>query len=404
MDAYLVARPRRFVTDVAVEAVGGTIAAVIVGWLGQIPALVGLVFGAIFASILEPRAAGLLQHLSRNRPPIAVKTPSAREIGRQRWRPYRWWALVTATAVILVVVVVTAIDVTRGTSVLGGRKTTFIPPQALGYVEVPDVRGASFDDARARLIARGFVAARGSRRFDDEIPRGAVAGTEPAAAQAVERRSRVEIVVSLGKGVEVPNVERLSFDEASTQLAAQGFAVTRAPDRFDDEVPQGLVLRTNPSAGETVEHGSKVQLAVSLGKGIEVPEVRGASLDDASAELRANGFDIVRRPDRLDAEVPSGAVVGTDPAAGESVAQASEVQIVVSLGKGSEVPDVRGALFDDASAELAAEGFVVVRRDQPDPTLPAGTVISTDPGAGGVVPEGTTVEVLVSQGAGLAPP
>jgi beta-lactam-binding protein with PASTA domain len=404
MESHVVARPRSFVTEVAVEAVGGTTAAIIVGWLGQIPALIGLVFGAVLASVLEPRAAAVLHHLSRDRPRIAVKAPSARELGRHGWRPSRWWALVTGTAVILVVVVVTAIDVTRGTSLLGDRRTTFIPPQALGYVEVPNVRGASVDDARARLVARGFVVSRGPLRFDQEIPRGAVAGSKPAAGQAVEKRSRVEIVVSLGKGVEVPNVESLSFDAASAQLGAQGFVVTRAPDRFDDEVPRGFVVGTDPSAGVTVAHGSKVQLAVSLGKGIEVPDVRGASLDDASAELRASGFAVARGADQLDAQVPAGAVVGTEPAAGENAAQASQVQIVVSLGKGIEVPDVRGALFDSASNELSAKGFAVVRRDVPDPTLASGTIISTAPGAGDVVPEGTTVEVLVSQGPLPAPP
>jgi beta-lactam-binding protein with PASTA domain len=404
MDAHLVARPRSFLTEVAVEAVGGTTAAVIIGWLGQIPALIGLVFGAILASLLEPRAAAALHHLSRNRPSIAVKAPSTRELGRDRWRPSRSWALVTGTAVILVLVVVTAIDVTRGTSLLGDRRTTFIPPQALGYVEVPEVRGASFDDAQARLIARGFIVARGEMRFDQEVPRGAVAGTEPAAGQAVEKRSRIEIVVSLGKGVEVPNVESLSFDEASAQLGAQGFVVARAPDRLDDEVPRGFVVATDPPAAETVAHGSRVRLVVSLGKGIEVPDVRGASFDDASAELRATGFAVARGANQLDAEVPAGAVVGTEPAAGENAAQASEVQIVVSLGKGIEVPNVRGALFDDASNDLSAKGFVVVRRDLPDPTLASGTVISTDPGAGDVVPEGATVVVLVSQGPVLAPP
>ncbi len=68
------------------------------------------------------------------------------------------------------------------------------------------------------------------------------------------------------------------------------------------------------------------------------------------------------------------------------------------------IPDLRGKDYDTAAAELVALGFVPSRMDEPDPEIPTGRVIGTDPPAGNVVLPGATITVRVSTGAPTVAP
>ena len=62
------------------------------------------------------------------------------------------------------------------------------------------------------------------------------------------------------------------------------------------------------------------------------------------------------------------------------------------------VPDVSGKPGDEAVAELSDLGFNVETREQTDPVVPNGQVITTDPVAGKLLVQGATITVVVSTG------
>jgi serine/threonine-protein kinase len=97
---------------------------------------------------------------------------------------------------------------------------------------------------------------------------------------------------------------------------------------------------------------------------------------------------------RFDA-APSGTVIEQAPAAGQQIEENSPVTIIVSLGP---APNVVGRPFDVASAELARGLVTVQRQDVPSRTVPAGSVATQDPAAGGALAHGTTVTLGVSLG------
>lgn len=66
------------------------------------------------------------------------------------------------------------------------------------------------------------------------------------------------------------------------------------------------------------------------------------------------------------------------------------------------VSDVVGKTYDEAVASLAAQDLLVLKELQLSSTVPAGTVISTDPPAGEQVGAKTTITVLVSSGQELS--
>lgn len=66
------------------------------------------------------------------------------------------------------------------------------------------------------------------------------------------------------------------------------------------------------------------------------------------------------------------------------------------------VPDVVGKTYEDAVSSLATQDLLALRELEVSSTVPAGTVISTDPPAGEQVGAKTTITVLVSSGQELS--
>ncbi|HKY59126.1 MAG TPA: Stk1 family PASTA domain-containing Ser/Thr kinase [Aeromicrobium sp.] len=62
------------------------------------------------------------------------------------------------------------------------------------------------------------------------------------------------------------------------------------------------------------------------------------------------------------------------------------------------VPEVSGQPYDVAKSELEAVQFEVEKVEEPDPTVPAGDVISQDPAGGTLLEAGTTITLTVSTG------
>lgn len=132
---------------------------------------------------------------------------------------------------------------------------------------------------------------------------------------------------------------------------------------------------------------------------VEIPSVAGQSVDVATGRLQDAGLTVDPEVQtRADASVPADQVIETDPPAGSTVDEGSEVTLVVSTGpEPVDVPDVRDLSFEEAEATLQQLGLIVVRQDRDD-SRPAGTVIQTNPTAGQSVPPGSEITVIVSKG------
>ncbi|MBA8847263.1 Stk1 family PASTA domain-containing Ser/Thr kinase [Microcella alkalica] len=148
------------------------------------------------------------------------------------------------------------------------------------------------------------------------------------------------------------------------------------------------------------------------GAQVTIADVRGQSPDAAGAALLEQGLLVGAEPMTAhDLEIPSGAVLGTDPPAGEIVPRDSTVTLVVSLGpEPTTVPAVAGAPEADARALLDDAGFVVADESirQVDADIAQGSAIGVvsigEDGAETGLPEGadslkgTPVTLLVSLG------
>jgi hypothetical protein len=135
---------------------------------------------------------------------------------------------------------------------------------------VPNVVGMAEADAESTIT--GVVLMVGARdyQYSDTVPEGQVISQDPPAGECVNRGTGVNLVISLGQP-RVPDVSGMSPEEACAVIAAVDELVCgeRLYDCWEppaEEVPAGLVVGTEPPAGEEVPIGSSINIVVSTGQ------------------------------------------------------------------------------------------------------------------------------------------
>lgn len=200
-----------------------------------------------------------------------------------------------------------------------------------------------------------------------------------------------------------PVVSVLGADEAAAraQLEEAGFGVAVADPEHSVEVPAGQVLSQQPADGEA-RRGSTVTLVLSAGpRMLAVPAVADLAEDEAVSLLQGApyGFEVtVQRV--YDESIEAGRAVGTDPEVDASVAEASTVTLLVSQGREPiDVPNVVGEDRAAAVETLEAAGLEAkVASTAYHDDIPAGAVISQNPGPDSQLFRGQQVELVISDG------
>ncbi|WP_320775179.1 Stk1 family PASTA domain-containing Ser/Thr kinase [Streptomyces sp. CRN 30] len=160
-------------------------------------------------------------------------------------------------------------------------------------VKVPDLEGVKLDEARAELKEAGLEPGLVGRAFSEDVPKGSVVATKPAAGTERRSGSAIALTVSKGAPVEVPDVTDSSQGDATAALEEAGLKVEVAEERVHSELDEGRVAEQSPGEGEELAEGDTVTLTLSKGpEMIEVPDVVGDSADDAKRKLKDAGFEV----------------------------------------------------------------------------------------------------------------
>ena len=160
-------------------------------------------------------------------------------------------------------------------------------------VEVPDVRRASFEEARARLEGLGLRVAREARRFDPAQPRASVTDQSPSGGTLVKPGRLVLLTVNEGRQprLRMPSLVGASLREARSRATGLGL---RIAEETADTIPspyRNTVTQQLPTAGDSVTAGTAITLWYSTGPSDRyevVPDVVGMTVAEARAELLKN--------------------------------------------------------------------------------------------------------------------
>ena len=198
----------------------------------------------------------------------------------------------------------------------------------------------------------------------------------------------------------VPNVTGQTLEQAEATLEQAGYTVGTTTEVFDQNVPSGSVVSTDPAAGTPAAQGTTVNLTVSKGKDqVQVPDLSGMTADQAKAALQKVGLTAVQGDSKHSSSVAEGKVCDQDPASGTAVDANSTVTFYLSSGPESKsVPDVTGMSESEATSTLQSAGFTVSTSTQASDSVAKGNVISQSPKSGSKAQTGSKVTIVISSG------
>lgn len=130
------------------------------------------------------------------------------------------------------------------------------------------------------------------------------------------------------------------------------------------------------------------------------PGVLGVTEAAASTQLDEAGLAVDVGTPRFSETVEAGLVLGSDPEPGERVLKEGTVTLIVSLGpERYDVPALKGMTEDQAQDAISqvnlANGSSIEKFSE---TVPAGSVMRSDPAAGTTLKPDTAVDLVVSKG------
>jgi len=289
----------------------------------------------------------------------------------------------------------------------GSRVDLWVSTGPAPAVEVPDVVDLPQAEAKTAIEGAGLVVGTVTYQSDDVIAVGNVISQDPEGGVTASEGSSVDLWVSTGRKVMVPDVVGMSEEEAKANIRSSGLIEGTIEYSYSDMIPKGEVIRQEPSSGEQVKEGSSVDLWVSQGSlWRTVPDVVAMTEEEAKNAITDAGLNSTVEREYHDT-VPQGNVIRQNPAAGTRLAVGADVHLWVSKGPRPKVPvpEVVGLSEAAAESEIVAAGLTVgaITRQFHDTVL-RGDVISQTPVADTLIEEGSSVDLVISRGPGVLVP
>ena len=252
------------------------------------------------------------------------------------------------------------------------------------------------------------------REITEEKPkREMTAGTKRRTSKRV-RRNRIiaaMLAVALGIGswyaligpgsrIVVPSVVGASIEEANAALAPLGLTSEVIERRFDEDIASGKILESDPSGGDKVDAGGRVNLVVSKGQErYVIPVLTGLTPSAALKVLTSQPLKSAGISEEFNTTIPKGLVISSNPPNGQKVKRDTPVSILVSKGiEEIALTTYVGQSADQAQNELTEAGFNVESSFAYSESVAAGAVVSQTPAGVVSAPKGSTITLVVSKG------
>jgi serine/threonine-protein kinase len=263
------------------------------------------------------------------------------------------------------------------------------------WTTTPNLDAMTEQDARAALVT-AVLGVNVTREYSETVSASHVIRTDPIGGARILRDGTVTMVVSQGpERFDAPTIVGLARADAVAALTRLTLAVGTVTEAYDETVPVGTVVSSAVEPGTQLKRGATVDFVVSKGpKPIDIASYEGKSADQATTDLQALGF-VVTSTQANSATLAAGLVISQAPSSGQGK-KGDTIALVVSKGPVMvAVPTVRGKSKADATTILQAAGFQVTIKSIVSGGIAFGIAYGTDPGAGTLVAQGSTISMLV---------
>jgi beta-lactam-binding protein with PASTA domain/serine/threonine protein kinase len=202
-----------------------------------------------------------------------------------------------------------------------------------------------------------------------------------------------------GAYTSVPSVDGQAAAAAQATLEGAGLQVTML-DKFDDNVPVGVVIATDPVAESRIAKGGAVTVQVSKGpQMVPIPKVVGVTITDAKARIAAALFPDPTVKEEPSDTVPKDEVISCSPNQETSVRHDTQITLTVSTGPAPiTIPNVVGSTLQTAQQVLGNDALNVIVQHGRTLDVAAGMIYKQDPVAGAAGFRTQDMTIWVSDG------
>lgn len=203
------------------------------------------------------------------------------------------------------------------------------------------------------------------------------------------------------EGVTVPDVTKISLEEAKERLTKYGLRYELADRRTHSAYPADYVIDQSPASHSLVKPDRKVYLTVNTAKRpmVVVPDITNMSLRNAKIQLQNYGLKL----GTISYETArfKNSVLRQSIDAGQQVPKGTIVDLAVSDGLGGErikIPEIVGLRLSEAQNKLLDAGLRVSElRFEPTKDTEPNTVISYQPENKDSLNKGEEIQLTVSE-------
>jgi len=295
-----------------------------------------------------------------------------------------------------------------GTAVRPGTVVDLVVSVDQATPVVPNVRGRSLREAVRTLATVGLQVARVdsvSVSPDGDLAPGTVARQYPGAGSSVDPTVTAALWIARAaqddrEELATPSLVGRTLDEARTLLEVARLALGPVA-QVEASGPAGTVVEQKPAAGEFVDPGTPVAVAVSRGLRLVVPDVVGFTLSEAEAALAAVGLRAASLAATPSSQ-PEGTVLGQSPAAGSQVAEGRPIDLTVAAAipepERVTVPTLVGLALEEAEGRLLGVELTPGIVELVPAQASAGMVVGQWPASGTELALGGSVRLDVASG------
>lgn len=202
------------------------------------------------------------------------------------------------------------------------------------------------------------------------------------------------------KDVAIPNLEEMTLEEANIELSKVNLSVDEVVEEPNEEIEEGLIVRSNPTTGSSVKENTQIDLFVSSGKAtIEFMDYTNEDYQEVRAELTELGFTVESVEENSEV-VPNGSIISQDIAEDEEVVPSeTTITFTVSSGRaGTEMRSLDGYSQKGVEDFASDNGLNLQIEEEYSEDIPVGYVISQDINPGTIVYNGDTLNIVISLG------
>lgn len=210
------------------------------------------------------------------------------------------------------------------------------PFEEVDDTQAPNLVGMSIEDAKKQYS--GFDIVVESSAFHDLYDKDVIYYQNVNPGMTVKVGSKIKVKISSGvQSFSLSDYTNFEENQVYAILADNDIEFTTITD-YNDDVPKGYVIKTEPGADTVVDSGTVVIIYVSMGPKTtyaEVPNVLGYKLSDAKLMLNAAGIKI-GSVTRVESTQAGTVILSQSINAGTQVQKGTTIDLVIAQERDSE--------------------------------------------------------------------